>query len=434
MLTVELIAKKRDGLALTTEEIDFLVNSYTKGKIPDYQFSALLMAVYLRGMNETETAALTRAMLASGKVMDLSFISGSKIGKHSTGGVGDKTTMIITPIVSAAGIYVSQTSGRGLGHTGGTLDKLASIPGFTTELNKSQYRSVLKKTKAVYTGQSADVAPADKLIYALRDVTATVACKPLIVSSIMSKKLAEGTDGLVLDVKCGSGAFMRTQKDAEELARMLVSTAKAFDKKVIAYITDMSQPLGRYIGNWSEIYESILILKGEYVPNLSELCLYLAGAMIHLGGKAASVEEGIELANQLIISGKAFDVFLQQVKAQGGDTSFITNPEKAPVSKYRQSVVAGKAGYVSEIDTFELGMAAIELGAGRARKEDTIDFKAGIVFKKMIGDTVKKGEEIAIIETDRKAAIESVEKRILNAVAIGKEKVKRPKLIKKTLV
>lgn len=434
MLTVELIAKKRDGLALTTEEIDFLVNSYTKGKIPDYQFSALLMAVYLRGMNETETAALTRAMLASGKVMDLSFISGSKIGKHSTGGVGDKTTMIITPIVSAAGIYVSQTSGRGLGHTGGTLDKLASIPGFTTELNKSQYRSVLKKTKAVYTGQSADVAPADKLIYALRDVTATVACKPLIVSSIMSKKLAEGTDGLVLDVKSGSGAFMRTQKDAEELARMLVSTAKAFDKKVIAYITDMSQPLGRYIGNWSEIYESILILKGEYVSNLSELCLYLAGAMIHLGGKAASVEEGIELANQLIISGKAFDVFLQQVKAQGGDTSFITNPEKAPVSKYRQSVVAGKAGYVSEIDTFELGMAAIELGAGRARKEDTIDFKAGIVFKKMIGDTVKKGEEIAIIETDRKAAIESVEKRILNAVAIGKEKVKRPKLIKKTLV
>lgn len=434
MLTVELIAKKRDGLVLTTEEIDFLVNSYTKGKIPDYQFSALLMAVYLRGMNETETAALTRAMLASGKVMDLSFISGSKIGKHSTGGVGDKTTMIITPIVSAAGIYVSQTSGRGLGHTGGTLDKLASIPGFTTELNKSQYRSVLKKTKAVYTGQSADVAPADKLIYALRDVTATVACKPLIVSSIMSKKLAEGTDGLVLDVKCGSGAFMRTQKDAEELARMLVSTAKAFDKKVIAYITDMSQPLGRYIGNWSEIYESILILKGEYVPNLSELCLYLAGAMIHLGGKAGSVEEGIELANQLIISGKAFDVFLQQVKAQGGDTSFITNPEKAPVSKYRQSVVAGKAGYVSEIDTFELGMAAIELGAGRARKEDTIDFKAGIVFKKMIGDTVKKGEEIAIIETDRKAAIDSVEKRILNAVAIGKEKVKRPKLIKKTLV
>ncbi len=434
MLTVELIAKKRDGLALTTEEIDFLVNSYTKGKIPDYQFSALLMAIYLRGMNETETAALTRAMLASGKVMDLSFISGSKIGKHSTGGVGDKTTMIITPIVSAAGIYVSQTSGRGLGHTGGTLDKLASIPGFTTELNKSQYRSVLKKTKAVYTGQSADVAPADKLIYALRDVTATVACKPLIVSSIMSKKLAEGTDGLVLDVKCGSGAFMRTQTDAEELARMLVSTAKAFDKKVIAYITDMSQPLGRYIGNWSEIYESILILKGEYVPNLSELCLYLAGAMIHLGGKAGSVEEGIELANQLIISGKAFDVFLQQVKAQGGDTSFITNPEKAPVSKYRQSVVAGKAGYVSEIDTFELGMAAIELGAGRARKEDTIDFKAGIVFKKMIGDTVKKGEEIAIIETDRKAAINSVEKRILNAISVGKEKVKRPKLIKKTLV
>ena len=290
MNTVELIRKKRNGAPLTKQEIKYLVASYSKNKIPDYQFSAFLMAVYFRGMNETEQSALTDAMINSGKIVDLKKIKGMKVDKHSTGGVGDKTSMIIAPIAAAAGVKVPMISGRGLGHTGGTLDKLESIPGFRTDLSLSQFKNILQKCGAVLIGQTKEIAPADKLIYALRDVTATVESIPLITASIMSKKIAEGIDGLVLDVKTGSGAFMSEEKDAIKLADSLIRTAKSFDKKVIAFITDMNQPLGNYIGNWFEIYESIKVLQGERVKDLLELSLNLSGAMIFLGNKAGSIE------------------------------------------------------------------------------------------------------------------------------------------------
>jgi pyrimidine-nucleoside phosphorylase len=285
MNIVELIKKKREGNILTKEEIDYLIQNFTSGKIPDYQFSAFLMASYLKGLNKKETAWLTRSMLYSGKVIDLSSVKGKKIDKHSTGGVGDKTSLILAPIVAAAGVNVPMISGRGLGHTGGTLDKLESIPGFNTKLSINEYKKVLKQCGAVLIGQTKSIAPADKLIYALRDVTATVESIPLITGSIMSKKLAEGIDGLVLDVKTGSGAFMKTMKDAELLSKSLIDTAKAFNKKVIAFITDMNQPLGHYIGNWLEVYESIKILQGEEINDLCTVTFTLSGAMIYLGEK-----------------------------------------------------------------------------------------------------------------------------------------------------
>jgi pyrimidine-nucleoside phosphorylase len=322
MNTVELIKKKREGNQLSEEEIEYLISNYSSGKVPDYQFAAFLMAAYLRGMNKSETAHLTRSMLNSGKVINLNEIRGKKIDKHSTGGVGDKTSLILAPIVASLGINVPMISGRGLGHTGGTLDKLESIPGFRTSLSLSRYKSVLKKCSAVLIGQTKDIAPADKLIYALRDVTATVESIPLITGSIMSKKLAEGIGGLVLDVKTGSGAFMKQQKDALSLAESLIDTAKAFNKKVIAFITDMNQPLGNYIGNWLEVYESVKVLKGEKEGDVLDLSLELAGAMIYLGNKASSIKEGAEMAKEQIKNGKAFDKFLQIVKLQGGDTRF----------------------------------------------------------------------------------------------------------------
>ena len=300
MNTVELIRKKRDGYQLSEKEIEYLISNFSSRKIPDYQFSAFLMAAYLRGMNKTETAYLTRSMLNSGKVINLKEIRGKKIDKHSTGGVGDKTSLILAPIVASLGINVPMISGRGLGHTGGTLDKLESIPGFRTSLSLSRYKSVLKKCGAVLIGQTKDIAPADKLIYALRDVTATVESIPLITGSIMSKKLAEGIDGLVLDVKTGSGAFMKEQKDAQALAESLIDTAKAFNKKVIAFITDMNQPLGNYIGNWLEVYETVKVLRGEKEGDVLDLSLELAGAMIYLGNKASSIKEGAKLARKQI--------------------------------------------------------------------------------------------------------------------------------------
>ncbi len=385
MNTVDLIRKKRDGENLSAEEIKHLITSYTKKKIPDYQFSAFLMAAFLKGLNKDETAALTEAMLYSGKVLNLNKIPGVKVDKHSTGGVGDKTSLILAPIVAAAGVKVPMISGRGLGHTGGTLDKLESIPGFRTDLNLTEYKSVLKKCGAVLIGQTKDIAPADKEIYSLRDVTATVESIPLITASIMSKKLAEGIDGLVLDVKTGSGAFMKKQKDAEALADSLIKTAKAFDKKVIAFITDMNQPLGNYIGNWLEVYESIKVLRGEQEDDLYELSIKLSGAMIYLGGKAGSINEGTKLAKELVKNGKALEKFRQIVELQGGDVSFIDNPEKYPKSKFIEKVVAKNSGYLKEIDNFGLGMAALELGAGRMTKEDKIDPKAGIIFNFKIG-------------------------------------------------
>ncbi|MFA6597096.1 MAG: thymidine phosphorylase [Ignavibacteriaceae bacterium] len=430
MNTIELIRKKRNGESLSKEEILFLVSSYTKNKIPDYQFSAFLMAVYLKGMNTTETAALTESMLYSGKVIDLSSIKGIKIDKHSTGGVGDKTSLIIAPIAAAAGVNVPMISGRGLGHTGGTLDKLEAIPGYSTNLSLSDYKKVLKKCGLVLIGQTKEIAPADKLIYALRDVTATVESIPLITGSIMSKKLAEGIDGLVLDVKTGSGAFMQKFSDAKELAQSLINTAKAFDKKVLGFITDMNQPLGNYIGNWFEVYESIKILRGEVVPDLCEVSFTLSGAMIYLGGKAKSIEEGIKLSKELIANGKAFEKFVELVKLQGGDISYLYEPEKYPKSKYMLKVVSQSEGFVSAIDTYQIGVAALELGAGRLKKEDVIDPKAGIIFHKKLGDKLAKGEIIAELFTDKKNMLPAAEKRIMSALTITKDKPKKQKMIK----
>lgn len=430
MNTTELIRKKRNKENLSKEEILYLINSYTKNKIPDYQFSAFLMAVYFNGMSKEETSALTEAMLYSGRVLNLKSIPGVKIDKHSTGGVGDKTSLIIAPIAAAAGIKVPMISGRGLGHSGGTLDKLESISGFRTNLSLLEYKNVLKKVGAVLIGQTKEIAPADKLIYALRDVTATVESIPLITGSIMSKKLAEGIDGLVLDVKTGNGAFMRKTEDAIALADSLIQTAKAFDKKVIGFVTDMNQPLGNYIGNWLEVYESIQVLRDGKKNDLTELSLILAGAMIYLGKKSKSLDEGIEEAIRILKSGKAFDKFVEIVKAQNGKTEFILHPEKYPKSKLRDVIKSTSTGYLSEVSTYELGMAAIDLGAGRKTKDDKIDPKAGIIFNYKIGDTINKGVVLAELFSNSKSGIDNAKKRIIGTIKISKSKPQKPKLIK----
>ena len=433
MNTVELIRKKRNGNAFTREEINFFINGYTKNKTPDYQFSALLMAIFLKGMTKEETASLTEAMLYSGKVINLESIKGAKVDKHSTGGVGDKTSLILAPIVAAAGVNVPMISGRGLGHTGGTLDKLESIPGFRTDLSLSEYKKVIKKCGAALIGQTKDIAPADKLIYSLRDVTATVESIPLITASIMSKKLAAGIDGLVLDVKTGSGAFMRKTSDAVELANSLINTAKAFDKKVIGFITDMNQPLGNYIGNWLEVYESVKVLQGETKGDLLELSINLSGAMIYLGGKASSIKEGVEISHSLINNGKAFEKFCQIVKEQNGKVSCIQNLDKYPKSKIVENVYSKKSGYISEIDTFGIGMAALELGAGRMKKDDKIEPKAGIIFYPKIGDKIKKGELIGELRCESAKKVAFVKEMLYNTLSYKTTKASKPKLIKRII-
>ncbi len=433
MNPVELIRRKRNGEILTTDEINFLIQGYTKNKIPDYQFSALLMAIFLKGMTTEETAALTEAMLHSGKVINLDSIKGVKVDKHSTGGVGDKTSLILAPIVAAAGVNVPMISGRGLGHTGGTLDKLESIPGFRTDLTLTEYKKVLRKCGVVLIGQTKNIAPADKLIYALRDVTATVESIPLITASIMSKKLAEGIDGLVLDVKTGSGAFMRETSDAIDLANSLINTAKAFNKKVIGFITDMNQPLGNYIGNWLEVYESVKILKDESRGDLFELSTNLSGAMIYLGGKASSINEGVEISQSLINNGKAFEKFCEIVKAQGGKVRYIDNPEKYPKSKVIEKVYSKNSGYINKIDTFALGMAALELGAGRMKKEDKIEPKAGIIFYPKIGDKIRKGDLIAELRCESAKKITFVKQKLYDIIEFSDTEASKPELIKRII-
>lgn len=432
MNVIEVIKKKRDKIELSREEINFIVSAFTKNKIPDYQFSAFLMAAFINGMTVNETACLTEAMLYSGKVIDLSAIKGVKVDKHSTGGIGDKTSLIIAPIAAAAGVPVPMISGRGLGHTGGTLDKLESIPGFRTDLSLSEYKNAVKKCGVVLIGQTKEIAPADKVIYSLRDVTGTVESIPLITASIMSKKLAEGIDGLVLDIKTGSGAFMKSMKDAEILANSLINTAKAFKKEVIGFITDMNQPLGNYIGNWFEVYESVLVLKGEAKGDLYELCLSLAGAMIYLGKKASSIEEGIEISKEMINSGKAYNKFVDLVKIQYGKIDVIENPGKYPKSKFSETVYC-KGGFLSSVNNLEIGMAALELGAGRMTKEDVIDHKAGIIFRKKIGDACKRGDVIGELYSDSKSKLAAGKERLLKAVEFSNKKVKGPKLIKKII-
>ncbi len=433
MNTVEVIKKKREKEELSLEEIKYMIDGFTKRKIPEYQFSSFLMATFLNGMTTEETAALTHTMLYSGKVLNLSQIKGAKIDKHSTGGVGDKTSLILAPIVAAAGVNVPMISGRGLGHTGGTLDKLEAIKGFRTDLNLTQYKNVLKKCGAVLIGQTSSIAPADKLIYSLRDVTGTVESIPLITGSIMSKKLAEGIDGLVLDVKTGSGAFMKQTRDAKKLAHSLVNTAKAFDKKVLAMITDMNQPLGNYIGNWLEVYESIKILQGEVVDDLCTVTYNLSGAMIFLGGKASSIKEGIEISKKMISSGKAFDKFIEIVKLQKGDVSLIKNPTKYPKSKFSEKIYATKNGYLKSVDSYQLGMASLELGAGRTVITDVIEPKAGIIFYPKIGDKIKKGDLIAELFSDKKAKMKTSIERMKNVFTLSNKKISKPKLIKEVI-
>jgi pyrimidine-nucleoside phosphorylase len=431
MNTVELIKKKRDGKVFSIDEINFLINHYTSGHIPDYQFSALLMAILLKGMNTFETAALTNSMLNSGKVINLSSIKGYKADKHSTGGVGDKTSLIIAPIVASAGVYVPMISGRGLGHTGGTLDKLESIPGFRTDLSLTEAIGVLNKCGTVLIGQTKEIAPADKLIYSLRDVTATVESIPLITASIMSKKLSEGINGLVLDIKTGSGAFMKDQKDSINLANSLIKTATSFDKEVIAFITDMNQPLGNYIGNWLEVYESVRVLQGKVKNDLYTLSIKLAGAMIYLGKKAASIQEGEHIAQYQIENGEAFKKFLDIVELQDGDVNFIIKPEKYPKSKFTKKVRSSKNGYIKEVNTYLIGMASLELGAGRRTKEDIIDHKAGIIFYKKIGDHINNGEIICELHSDSRTKINIAEQIIIESIKLSRKKVVPPKLIKK---
>ena len=433
MNTVELIKKKRDGKIFSADEINYLISHYTKGKIPDYQFSALLMAVLLKGMNKSETAALTKSMLNSGKIINHSSLKGFKIDKHSTGGVGDKTSLIIAPIVASTGIFVPMISGRGLGHTGGTLDKLESIPGFRTDLSLSKSITVLNKCGAVLIGQTKEIAPADKLIYSLRDVTATVESIPLITASIMSKKLAEGIDGLVLDIKTGSGAFMKSHRDAINLANSLIQTAKSFNKEVIAFITDMNQPLGNYIGNWLEVYESVQVLQGKTKNDLYNISIKLAGAMIYLGKKAKSLQDGELISKQKIDNGEAFKKFLEIVEFQGGNVNYIINPDKYPKSKFVKKVIAKQDGFISEINTYKIGMASLELGAGRITKEDKIDPKAGIILFKKIGDNVKKGDIICELHSDSRTKIISAEQMIIESIQFSKTKPVSPKLIKKVI-
>lgn len=432
MNPVEIIVKKRNGGKLSEDEIKFFINGFLEGKIPDYQMSVFLMTVYFNGMDPDEMVALTRIMLYSGEVLDLSHIDGFKVDKHSTGGVGDKTSLVIAPIAAAAGVKVPMISGRGLGHTGGTLDKLEAVPGFRTDLSKNDFIKIVDKVGACLIGQTKEIAPADKKIYALRDVTGTVESIPLICASIMSKKLAEGINGLVLDVKTGNGAFMKTLNDSENLAVNLKSISESFGVKTVAYITDMNQPLGNYVGNWLEVYESVKILRNEVHNELTELCHLLAGTMIYLGGKSKDVDEGIHLSKELISNGKAYQKFLEIVESQSGDVSFIENLEKYPEPKYRIEVKSNRSGFISKIDSFLIGMLGIELGAGRMKYTDEIDPKAGFIFFKKVGDELKEGDLIAEIRTDKNNSDYFLSK-FLNSIEITDLKPEPLPLVYKTI-
>ena len=397
MLVTDLIRKKRDGAELQRNEIEFLVNGYTRDEIPDYQMSAWLMAVLLRGMSRAELAALTEFMLNSGEVLNFPELPAIKVDKHSTGGVGDKTSLIIAPIVAAGGVYVPMISGRGLGHTGGTLDKLESIPGFNVNLSVTDFRRILKQCGAGLIGQTREIAPADKKLYALRDVTGTVESPYLICASIMSKKLAEGIDALVLDVKTGSGAFMKSEKDAVFLAELMVETGQRLGKRISALITDMSQPLGNAVGNALEVAECIEVLDGKGPSDLRELSLVLAGWMFFLGKRVQSVDDGRELAEQMIASGKAREKFREIIQLQGGNPDVIEKPELLPQASHKADVKSPATGFVTEMMCEQIGTAGVLLGGGRAKKEDSVDPAVGIMVHKKIGDRVAAGEPLCTI-------------------------------------
>ena len=416
---IDVIRKKRDGGELARHEIEGLVSAHTKGDIPDYQVAAWLMAVVLRGMTRPETAALTDAMLRSGEVLDLSSLRARKVDKHSTGGVGDKTSLVLAPLAAAAGVAVPMISGRGLGHTGGTLDKLEAIPGFNVNLPVAEFRRVLEACGCAMIGQTAEIAPADRKLYALRDVTGTVESPYLICASIMSKKLAEGIDALVLDVKTGSGAFMKKEEDAAFLAELMVETGERMGKQVIALITDMDQPLGNMIGNALEVIEVIDVLRGAGPADLRELCLELAGWMLHLGKASKTVAEGKQLSVQLISSGKALEKFRKMVELQGGDARVVEDTSRLPKAQHQLTVVSASAGFVSSMQCEQIGTACVILGGGRERKEDSVDPSVGIVLHKKVGDRVDAVEPLATIYYNLESKAQHARNLIEQSYEIG---------------
>lgn len=430
MRMYDIIVKKRNGEALTDEEIAFFVKGYTDGSIPDYQASALLMAIYFQGMTEHETSSLTMEMAHSGDMLDLSAIKGKKADKHSTGGVGDKTSLVLTPLAAAIGIPVAKMSGRGLGHTGGTIDKLESFPGFTTGISEEQFINNVNTIGIAIVGQTKNMAPADKKLYALRDVTGTVDSIPLIASSIMSKKLAAGADVIVLDVKTGSGAFMKTEEDSIKLAEEMVKIGNNVGRKTLAVISDMDEPLGYAVGNAIEVKEAIDTLNGHGPADLLELCLTIGSLMAMGTGKADSVEEARKLLLEKLNDGSALKKFAEFVEAQGGDSAPVFNTELLPQASIVREVTAPVDGYVSHIESDRVGISAMKLGGGRETKESAIDLSVGILINKKVGDSVKKGEKIATLYANDNAKLEAALSELEQSYSYSQTPVERPELIK----
>ena len=431
MRMIDIIEKKRDGKSLTKEEIEFFVNGYTHGKVPDYQASSLAMAIFFQDMNDEERAALTMSMVNSGERIDLSDINGIKVDKHSTGGVGDTTTLVLAPLVAAVGVPVAKMSGRGLGHTGGTIDKLESVKGFNVEISEKDFIKLVNDNQVAVIGQSGNLTPADKKLYALRDVTGTVNSIPLIASSIMSKKIAAGADAIVLDVKTGSGAFMKTLDDAEALAHAMVRIGNNVGRNTMAIISDMSQPLGNAVGNALELKEAIATLKGNGPKDLTELVLTLGSQMVVLAEQAESLDEARQMLVDAIKTGKALNKFKTFLSNQGGDDSIVDSPEKLPSAKYQVEFKAKKDGFITEIIANEIGVASMMLGAGRQTKEDVIDLGVGIVLNKKVGEHVEKDENILTIHTNTKK-IDDILNKLDNSITI-ESKGEAPTLIHKII-
>jgi pyrimidine-nucleoside phosphorylase len=429
MRAVDIIAHKRDGIALSAEEIDFMVQGYVDGSIPDYQVSAWLMAIVLRGMDRQETIDLTMAMVRSGERLDWKDIASSVVDKHSTGGVGDKTTLVVAPLVAAAGVYMGKMSGRGLGFTGGTLDKLESIPGFLTDLSVEEFRAQLERTGIVVTGQSAGLVPADGQLYALRDVTATVDSLPLIASSIMSKKIAAGANGIVLDVKVGQGAFMETEAEAEELAELMVYIGTKMGRKVRAVLSDMNQPLGYAVGNALELKEAIATLHGHGPQDFYEHCLTVAGQLLLVAGTVEGISEARSEVEHLLNTRRAWDKFREWIEAQGGDVAAVDDPEQLPTARFVRDLPAPRTGYVAGINAREIGLTSMLLGGGRAKKGDTVDHAVGVVLHTKVGAHVEKGEPLLTTHANEEGKLAGAEQRLLAAYDWSDEPVEPPPLI-----
>ncbi len=434
MLTAyEIIRKKRDGNHLSKEEIEFFVNGYTSGRIPDYQVSSLLMAIFFSSLGDEELLYLTQAMMSTGVVVDLSDIPGCKADKHSTGGVGDKISLMLAPLAAACGVKVPMVSGRGLGHTGGTVDKLESIPGFRTRMSIDEYKKILGRVGLVMSAQSDDLVPADRKLYALRDVTATVESIPLIASSIMSKKLAEGIDALVLDIKVGSGAFMKRSADARTLAKKMVKVGKLYGKKVAAYITDMNQPLGSEVGNWNEVVESIKVLRGECKAcDLIELTVGLTSEMVSLCSGEA-LPAAVKRVKKALVSGAGYEKFIEMVRAQGGDVTVVENPGKYRKPRIVKEVKAPGSGYVTSIDTYRVGMASVKLGGGRLKVDDLVDPVVGVTFLKKISDKVWRGDILALVHANTAESAGAAEEEITSAYKFSDRKPPEIGLIKERI-